>query len=354
MKIFRFSRIFLVLSLIVTTQSVFADNSSTMSVEPTMLEKNVAGGEVINEKITITNSDNLSHIYYLSIRDIKDVLDGGIPILLGEKEEKTGFELSSWVKLPATSIVVDKKSAKSIPVQITVPKVTTPGAHFGEIFISLSPPKVDIQGAGAGVGYELGSIISLRVAGKTIDEAQIREFRTDKLLYGEDKLTVTFLASLANMGNTVIRPQGFINVTDMFGKKVKTLELNENRSAIIPGGRKAFDILWDDQAFAFGKYTAGLAFLYGEGEEGKKTLYSTTSFWVLPSSVVLYLLLAIFLIALCSYLFAKMYVKRQMRSQGRGDGAALHRTRISRLTLLLSTALLFTLAFFMGLLLFFA
>jgi hypothetical protein len=103
-----------------------------------------------------------------------------------------------------------------------VPADASPGSHFGGVFFESKPPQSG--STGAAIGARVGTVISLRIAGEIVEEILLREFSTERFLY--DAPPVGFVTKIENRGNTLARPQGGIEITDMFGKKIAEIDVN--------------------------------------------------------------------------------------------------------------------------------
>jgi len=132
-----------------------------------------------------------------------------------EEGEETGFEITAWIKIPTDPITIAAGETKEIPFSIEVPSGAAPGGHFGGIFLSLTPERP--KETGVGVGFQVGTIINLRISGDVFEEARIREFRTDRAMYSTPD--VTFITRVENVGNVLIRPRGPLEITDFFWKE---------------------------------------------------------------------------------------------------------------------------------------
>jgi hypothetical protein len=283
-----------------------------IALEPATIEQLATTGETINETLTITNLNSQEKQYFLYIKDIKGVDSGGTPIFADPNAPQTGFEVSSWVHLDKTSYTLGPNQQLSIPVQIAVPENASPGSHFGGIFASVEPPK--IREIGAGVGYEVASIISIRIKGKVNDSARVRSFYTDKLLYGSKN--VNFTAAIENQGNILIRPRGPLTITGMFGGKPEVITVNNDQAGVFPGATRELKFSWHGDGLGFGRYKAVLALLY-DGNGGQRTIDATTIFWVFPMKVIIPAAIALGIILLLGYFGTRMYVRSAvMRAAG--------------------------------------
>lgn len=290
----------------------YAQSGAGITLVPASIEERADPGSVISQTLKVTNESDEEKQYYIYKRNIKGVEGGGVPIFADEESERTGFEITEWIQLPTEQLIVPAYETRDIPITINVPENATPGSHFGAIFVSAEPPK--LREIGAGVGYEIASVVSIRINGDILDSARIRSFSTDKLFYS--KKNVLFTAKIENQGNILIRPYGPVTITGMFGMKPITFAVNENYAGIFPGTMRDINFEWNSDEFGFGRYEAILALAY-DGDDGQKTIDSSLVFWVFPIKAMLLILGAIIAIIALGYFFTQYYINRAvMRAAG--------------------------------------
>lgn len=302
-------RVFLVLGFLILPSLVAHAQTAGIEISPAVVEDRASPGDTYNFTLRVTNNTGEAKSFYLDKKDIRGVDNRGVPIF-AEEGERTGYELSSWVSLPQSSITLADGDSVTIPYTISVPGNATPGAHFGGIFVATEQPK--LRETGAAVGAKIGSIISLRISGDIEEEARFREFVTDKMLYNEP--VVDFEMTVENLGNVLLRPHGLVEVSDMFGKQVASLRVNETGASLFPKSDRLYVTTWEYDRFAFGRYQAVVSLVYGE--DSRKTISSTTSFWVLPLKPILIALGSIFGFALLVYVWTRLYIRKQLRAMG--------------------------------------
>ena len=292
-----------------------------LTIEPAIIEEGVVPGQVFSSVIKATNLDEVTHTFYIVKRDIRELSAGGQP-LFAKEGEKTEFEMSSWINIPKTSIVIKAGETEEIPFSITVPVGASAGGHFGGLFLSMSAP--ELEESGVGVGYQVGTIINLRIAGEIREEAKIREFSTDKAIYGSPN--VDFIIGVENLGNVLIRPRGLLEITDFWGRKLPTMIVNDAGGAVLPGGTREFETTWEGGMFDFGRYQVVMSLVYGR--EGRQTISSTLSFWILPLKVILpivggILALIVLVLALMQFHIKKKVKELRRATQGSSYGRRL-------------------------------
>lgn len=306
-----------------TPSTLFAQQTSGIGLSPSLIEEGADPGDVLKREMSVTNLSDSEQTYYLYTRDIATVMDGGRPVYAEEGAERTGYELSEWLGLSEVEIKLAPKQKKEILVTITVPDNATPGSHFGAVFVSMQPPR--LREVGASVGYDVANIISIRISGDVTESAQIRSFRTDKLIYGTTD--VSFTAEIENKGNVLIRPIGPLEVTNMFGKQVANITVNENQGGVFPFTKREFKVSWKDDGIGFGRYQVVLAMVYGEPGR-QSTMSSTLSFWVLPMKIITPALIILAVLLLTTYFAVRMYIRRSVATMT--GGRRLVRTRARR------------------------
>ncbi len=328
------SLFFLTLSLCLLFPQAFAaaQGSTGIGLSPATIEDNAIPGQTQTYTVEVSNLSSYPQTYYLSTRDIVSVLDGGTPVFADEDQEKTGFELTEWVTLDVNEINLEPDGAANIDVTIDIPENATPGSHFGAVFVSLTPPKM--RNSGAAVGYEVANIISIRVAGDAVENAQIRSFATDNYIHSESK--VDFRARVENKGTVLVRPSGPLEVFNMFNKRVAMVSFNESKAGIFPLTTREFKIQWEDEGPGFGRYQAVLSLVYGE-QGRQSTISSTLSFWILPMNIIMPALGVLAVLLLASYITVKLYIRRTVQTASSGR-RLIRRRRKSGISGLLTVA----------------
>lgn len=300
-----------------TGSTLVADAQETgVSISPATIEETLDPGVEKQYTVSIKNLNKSEQTFYLFTRNITGVREGGIPIFASDNNDRTGYELTDWITLPQTEINLPGDGELSFDFTMRVPDGASPGSHFGGIFISAEPPK--IENSGAAVGYQVANIISIRVSGDAVEQANIRQFSTDKFLYGSPK--VDFSIRIENTGNVLIKPTGPLEIFNMFGKKVDYFTFNEEKKAvlpIIPDNIRDFNISWEGEGTGFGRYEAIVSPVFGD-QGAKKTISSTVTFWVLPMNIIGPALGILGVILLFTFVFVRLYIKRSLAHIGHG------------------------------------
>lgn len=296
---------------------------SGISIKPAMFEKTIDPGTEEYYAVSVSNLNSSDQKFYVFTRNISGVKDGGVPIFAEDNIEQTGYELADWVELPYSEVIIPANGSISLDIKLNVPAEASPGSHFGGVFISVDPP--EIRSSGAAVGYQVAHIVSVRVAGDVIEEANIRQFSTSQYLYGSQK--IDFSVRIENTGNVLVKPVGPLEIYNMLGNKVGDVMFNSDQANVLPkfpnvaneedNGMRQFEISWEGNSIGFGRYEAILSPVYGD-YGAKKTMSSTVSFWILPMNIIGPALGALAIVLLIVYAFVRLYIRRSLAHMGQG------------------------------------
>ncbi len=344
--------LFFVLSIIglaCLPTSVFGQSSSGIRVQPSFIEEAVNPGDTYSEILQIKNESDVEETYYVSVRNIKGLTGNDNAPVFADEGEVTGLEVASWVTLSADSATVLPGETAQIPFSVVVPKDASPGSHIGGIFVTRTPPR--LRETGAGVGIQVVSILSMKIGGDVIETARIREFSSDKNIYSTPK--AEFTVSVENEGNILIRPQGFIEITNMFGERVAQLKINERAGAVLPKAERRFSVEWEGDSLSFGRYQvhAGLVF----GDYGRQNIESNLFIWVLPMKIITPFLGGLLFLVFVIYISIRIHVRNKLRTVERTHARFVHdEAPLSKLTFIAVAVLAFTILFLLGVFIFFA
>ena len=102
---------------------------------------------------------------------------------------------------------------------------------------------------------------------------------------------------IKNNGNVHEQPVGQIVITNMFGKKVASLNMNLPPRNILPDSIRRFESPLDKSVIGdkrlFGRYKAELKITYGK--DNKQQINDTLYFWVIPYRMIAIIIGAIVL-----------------------------------------------------------
>lgn len=247
-----------------------ADSATNISISPLTFDLSANPGDTITNEILIRNSGAGPVVITPEAEDfVADGEEGQISLT----ESKSTYSLASWIQLDSTQFTLNGGQQQRVKFVIRVPFNAEPGGHYASVFGHLSPT-INNATSGSGVGQKIGALILLNVGGTAKQEAKIAQFVTTKDSYQSGP--VDFDLRIQNSGSVHVKPMGVIAVTDMFGKKVTSITVDQKN--ILPGATRHLETTWKNPP-AFGKFNATVLALYGTDN---KQITASTTFWIIP------------------------------------------------------------------------
>lgn len=274
---------------------------NSLSVVPPSFEVSTKRGEVINKTIRI---DNLADKPVQVTVDKRNFTAQGEEGDVNLTHEESSFSLASWIEVTPSKATIPAKSSQTFQYSIRVPTDAEPGGHFGSIIFATIPDK-NLTQTGASFSQEVGSLILAEVAGDVKESAQIESFYAERNFY--EAGPVQFIGRIKNLGNVHIKPKGFIEITDLLGRKTRVPFEERN---VLPDAIRKMTGRWD-QNFLIGRYTATLFLTYGTGNQ---RMIASAQFYAFPVKyglIVLGILVVLWLIRKRLMLAAKVLVGKQ-------------------------------------------
>lgn len=283
--------------------SAKAQNAATqgLNISPFLLERKMEKGETSNEIIDITNISDRALPVVISINDFIPSGDNGQQMYVDPGKGDPRFSLSSWITInsnPKPTLQPGEKT--SLNFSITPPLDAEEGGHYGAILFSFETGTA--QGTAVAVQQKLGAIILVKL-GKVTEAGQLVNFGTEKTFY--EYPPVNFTATFKNLGNVHVKPRGSISITNMFGRKIASVLMNENANNVLANTERTFKTVWDG-SFGFGRYSANMKLVYGDSGQ---VVNGSVSFWIIPWKIILGAALALFLLVLIVVFAVKRYNK---------------------------------------------
>jgi hypothetical protein len=222
----------LVLSLIVGTPV------QAISVSPAIIDVSADAGKQTDFSILVTNEEAETLSFALTIQKFIPQGDGGGTQFLPQ-EDTSG--LPDWLYLEAPTLTLRAGESRRMPVSLRVPNDATPGGHYAAIF--LTQTSLDTA-AGQNVSAipRIGVLVFATVNGTMVERLALRNVRTEQA--DGSHLPVRFIADVENQGNVHVQPEVKIDITNIFGQTVTTIDGNSAGARVLPGSKRVFVSEW--------------------------------------------------------------------------------------------------------------
>jgi hypothetical protein len=271
----------------VSAASTTAGSGEALEIGPPVLNLTADPGQTITADISIRDVSSTPLLVKGVINDFVAGDENGTPKILLDSDETSAYSIKNWIA-PISSLTLTPHQIITLPVKIVVPANASPGGHYGVIRFTGTPPS--LSGSGVALSASLGALILMRINGDITEHISVAEFSANT---GGSSSTffeaapITFVARLDNTGNIHEQPAGLITITDMFGKNVDTLSINQPPHDILPSSIRKFTAPLDSTSIGnkilFGRYHAQLSVTYGTGQ---KPTTADFYFWVIPYRLI--------------------------------------------------------------------
>lgn len=312
----------IIIGILLPTLPVSAQNGAGQGLEisPPLIELSANPGDEVKTQIRLRNVTNGSLVTKAQTNDFVAAGEDGQPKLLLDETEQSPYSIKDWLTT-IPSVTLQPQEQKTLEVTMNVPEDVGPGGHYGVVRFTGLPPEV--EDTGVSLSASVGTLILVNVSGNISEQAKIAEFYTAK---GEAKRwlfeygPINLVQKIQNDGNVHIKPKGSVRVLNMFGKEVKSFQLNEAGGNVLPGSTRKFEQTLE-QKFMFGRYRVQADVVYGSEN---KIISRTISFWVIPYKLIFITLLVIVLIIFLIKRYNKYIVGKARKSSSKKDG---HRSK---------------------------
>lgn len=263
-----------------------------LEISPPLIELSANPGQTITANIRIRNVTRGELVVNGKADDFGAKGEEGEPQLLLDEKEAGPYSLKFWVpQVPSFRLVPGE--VKTAQVNIVVPANAEPGGHYGVIRFTGTPP--ELEGTGVSLSASIGTLVLLKVSGEISENLSVEEFFAS---YNGKKGgffetgPITLTERLRNTGSVHVKPVGYVEVFDLFGKRIAQLPISNPARNVLPDSVRKFEQKIDRKNL-FGPYKAKFSADYGNG---KKLESKVMTFWVVPYKLIL--LIVLILIAL--------------------------------------------------------
>jgi len=279
---------------------VYAGSGKGMEISPLIVDQVRSPGDTFSSEITLRNLTDTAVVASAAIHNFTSEDDTGTPkIDVKDEQADSSFSMRSWVSA-IPDVHMKKGEAVKIPVTFTIPANAEAGGHYGAILFTLAA-ETDTNGQTSQValGASIGTLYLIRVTGSVVEKMTLDGFYTlnpkgdrSPML---DSGPISFVVRLKNDGTVHEKPEGNIAVTDMFGRKVGTVVVNDKGGSILPKSTRRYNQQLATKNL-FGYYHAKLTLVYADGQKIQNNISFFVIPWQLIILVVLGLLIVLFLL----------------------------------------------------------
>jgi hypothetical protein len=317
-----------------------APSPLNITVSPYVIELATLPGKSVSQKIRIKNNAATPVDLKLDVVKMEAKGDAGdiVPVDTAKDDESL-----SWVSFDEDTLTVVPNEWGTTTMTISTPEEAAFGYYYA-VRISEASANADLNQPGTSLSGQvlIATLLNVQKAGAKA-EAKITDFKAKSTL--NEYLPVDFITRVANTGNIHVKPRGNIFVSGWGQKDIAILEVNEGLGNVLPSSEREFGSAWSDgfivneavteegkvkldekgkpvkklkinwnklTSFRFGKYDARLVMVYDGGNKDI-TIESTTSFWIVPYTILAVILGVLIFFVVGIKLLLRSYVRRQLK-----------------------------------------
>ena len=268
-----------------------------ITIVPPSYDFTVKPGDKKEGVLKVKNEGDQAISFKVNVQDFIVDDTKGTPDFVPQGTFAKQFSASAWIGVVPDSFTVAPHSTMTLNYYLQVPLSARPGGHYAGVLYQPVQSLGGTKDTGPAVQAQLGTLFSLDVAGPIHEQAQVTKFMAEHGFY--EYGPVSMLTQIKNMGDLHIKPLANITITDMLGRRIAQIPLDEHN--IFPLAARDFVNVFGDK-WMFGPFTAKLVGTYGR--DGNLPLTATVTFWVIPWKVTIVVILLI-VAAIMGYFYWK-------------------------------------------------
>lgn len=261
-----------------------AQEVRTFTIVPPTVVQTLDPGSRAEGVMKLINDSSETLTFSVSVNDFVVEDTKGTPNLLPSNALSKKFSAASWIGVTPDTFTIEPHQKQTLNYYLQIPQDAKPGGHYAAA-VYKPVALAGLQGTGASVQTQLGTLFYVSVNGPVSESALVSKFFANKFMeYGPVKI----LLQIKNLGDLHIRPTGYISISDLFGRTIKTEKIFE--SNIFPTAARDYENAFG-QKIMVGRFKASLLASYGK--ENNLPLIATVYFWVFPWKLILIVILVI-------------------------------------------------------------
>jgi len=279
-------------------------------VGPGKFSLELAPGESKTVEMMITNRMGEKKRFSFGTEDTAGSSDGSESVvLLGDAVGP--YTLRDYIKIPYPQFDLEHGQRVRVPVTVSLPSDAEPGGRYGSLLVSIVSNPVEIAEdenakPATVIISRIGTLFFVTTPGEINRSGELKEFSTlgSKKIYS--KGPISFAVVSENYGTVHLAPYGEINIYNMAGNEVGSVELDP--WFIMPQSLRVREISWN-RDFMIGRYTAVASINRGYDDFIDEQSYT---FWVIPWTLIALVFAGFFIFfLLLRFVFSQFEFKRK-------------------------------------------
>lgn len=273
------------------------------TVSPLVIDVEAEGRDIITKSITVTNTGDQPVTVFATVNNISLDAGGTIEEFIPQVMSDRTRSLASWIEISRRGL--DLPIGKSVDIPITFRISPTPVPDTYHALIGFGHGRNQDEATKlVESGKAPGAIVNLTIKEEVNEFLKLARFVVDRFVTSGENQAAAY--TFRNPGDETVVPKGEIILYDGTGAEVGSVSVNDENTAIPPGGEHTFYARIPAEGL-FGKYKAFLSVEYGTRQ--RASIQDTSFFYVLPLEriLVIFSILALF-VAIASWYIHRRYL----------------------------------------------
>ncbi len=260
------------------------DNAVVLGVSPAIVDITINPGQSISRTMIVENrSEQPVALKEQTLNFEANGPDGAISF---HNDTSRQYASSSWIKVQNPNLVLAPHQRQVLSFTINCPQDAEPGGHYATILLEPLAASTKSNSSTIGIAQRVGTLLFIKVDGNVVEQGNVLGVSTDTQCHGpkcsfttaswREWGPVPFTFQFENTGNTHVKVDSQITITDMFGRIAGTVQ--PESKTVLPASARTFGAIWPRELL-LGRYTAKLTVTYGAF---RRTESAQVSFWVIP------------------------------------------------------------------------
>ena len=296
--------------LIVIAQAVLAQETPptrSIVISPPTIEHTLNPGERAEGILKVTNNGKADLTFSANIHDFIVEDKNGTPTILTDDTLSEKYSGASWIAVTPNTFTVPASTTKEINYYLQVPLDAAPGGRYAAAIYE-PIDIIQVEGTGAGVNTQLGSLFYITVAGPVTENAEVVSFTVPTF---SEYPPVTIATEIKNNSDIHVKPTGNIVIKNMFGQEISRQDFSGGN--IFPETSLLYaNQFFSDSNFKIGRYTAELSAVYGQNNN--LPLTAVVSFIIFPWKIALAITLVIAIAIVFFFLLKRKKNKKETQT----------------------------------------
>jgi hypothetical protein len=287
------------------------DNVGTVKdfvVGPGKIELTINPGESASASITVTNRLGSKRDFLIETEDFTGSSNPDETVaLLGN--DRGPFSIKDNLVVAERTFSLENGERATIPVKVSVPSGTQPGALYGSVIVSALPEaskELGKNAVGSTIVTRIGTLFFVTIPGEAKKDGILKEFSIAGNSNVFSSGPINFRLLFENKGNVYLKPSGQIRIKNILGQEVEVISVDPWFA--MPSSLRSREVNWPRELL-FGRYEANAQISRGYGNMVDE---KSVTFWVWPVGKMLAVFAGIILLVLLvRWIFSNFKIERK-------------------------------------------